>query len=80
MKMSCSDPRSQELLCEPHSVDRVGDILFDDRQGFRGRLTATTPGPHLHHGGHYIPSATRFLDGFYPWLVEELGLTDTRAG
>ena len=59
-------------LCRPHGEQRVGDILFDDRRGFRGRLMATTLDPHLHHGGHYIPAATRFLDGFYPWLRSEI--------
>ena len=60
-------------LCRPHSEERVGDILFDDRRGFRGRLIATTLDPHMHHGGYYIPSATRFLNGFYPWLRREIG-------
>ena len=59
-------------LCLPHSETRVGDILFDDRHAFKGRLMATTLDPHLHHGGYYIPPATRFLDGFYPWLRDEL--------
>jgi hypothetical protein len=59
-------------LCKPHSEERVGDILFDDRRGFRGRLMATTLDPHLHHGGYYIPPATRFLNGFYPWLRSEI--------
>lgn len=60
-------------LCRPHGEDRVGDILFDDRAGFRGRLIATTLDPHMHHGGYYIPAATRFLNGFYPWLRQEIG-------
>jgi hypothetical protein len=63
-------------LCEPHGETRVGDIFFDDRRGFRGRLMATTLDPHLHHGGHYIPAATRFLEGFYPWLRAELDQND----
>ncbi len=61
-------------LCRPHGEERVGDVLFDDRRGFAGRLMATTLDPHLHHGGYYIPAATRFLNGFYPWLRSELGL------
>src|SRR5262249_55522638 len=40
-------------LCHPHTQTRVGDILFDDRRGFNGRLMATTLDPHMHHGGHY---------------------------
>jgi hypothetical protein len=60
-------------LCRPHSEERVGDILFDDRRGFNGRLMATTLDPHMHHGGHYIPATTRFLNGFYPWLRAEIG-------
>jgi len=60
-------------LCQPHSDVRVGDILFEDRSSFRGRLIATTLDPHFHHGGHYIPSTTRFLNGFYPWLRQEIG-------
>ncbi|WP_147413966.1 MULTISPECIES: hypothetical protein [unclassified Rhizobium] len=59
-------------LCRPHSEERIGDILFDDRRGFRGRLIATTLDPHMHHGGYYIPAATRFLNGFYPWLRREI--------
>lgn len=60
-------------LCRPHSEERVGDVMFDDRMGFNGRLLATTLDPHLHHGGHYIMGATRFLNGFYPWLRQEIG-------
>jgi len=60
-------------LCRPHSEERVGDILFDDRGGFKGRLMPTTLDPHMHHGGHYIPATTRFLNGFYPWVRAEIG-------
>ncbi|MEM7693103.1 MAG: hypothetical protein AAF318_01520 [Pseudomonadota bacterium] len=42
-------------------------ILFDERRG-NGRLIATSLDPCYHHGSHFMPATTRFLEGFLPWL------------
>ena len=45
-----------------------GAILIDDDRTWPGRLIATTLDPFYHHGSRFMPAATRFLDGFLPWL------------
>lgn len=43
-------------------------ILYIDDVTTRGRMIITTLDPFSHHGRHFMPSATRFLDGLLPWL------------
>lgn len=44
-------------------------MLFEDRESLvPGRLIATTLDPCYHHGSHFMPTTTRFLRGFLPWL------------
>lgn len=42
-------------------------VLFDERRGL-GRLIATSLDPCYHHGSHFMPATTRFLEGFLPWI------------
>jgi len=47
-------------------------ILYIDEVTTAGRMILTTLDPFFHHGSHFMPATTRFLDGFLPWLVEDL--------
>jgi len=45
-------------------------ILFEDRQAFApGTLIATSLDPFFHHGSHFMPATTTFLNGFLAWLT-----------
>lgn len=48
-----------------------GPILVIDEVTTRGRMILTTLDPFYHHGSHFMPATTRFLDGFLPWVREE---------
>lgn len=54
-------------------VDHVngGSIFYDDLVTTRGRIIVTSLDPFYHHGSHFMPMSTRFLDGFLPWLHSE---------
>ena len=47
-------------------------ILYIDEVTTRGRMVLTSLDPFFHHGGHFMPATTRFLDGFLPWMRDEL--------
>jgi hypothetical protein len=47
-------------------------ILYIDQVTTRGRMVITSLDPFFHHGSHFMPATTRFLDGFLPWMREEL--------
>jgi hypothetical protein len=47
-------------------------ILYIDEVTTRGRMILSSLDPFFHHGGHFMPATTRFLDGFLPWMREEL--------
>lgn len=49
-------------------VDGVGSVLYDDQVTTAGRMIVTALDPMYHHGSHFMPATTRFLDGFLPWL------------
>lgn len=49
-----------------------GVLLYDDRVSTRGRMIVTSLDPFYHHGSHFMPATTRFLDRFLPWLQREL--------
>lgn len=55
-------------------IDLVGggSILYDDRVSYGGRAIVTSLDPFYHHGSHFMPATTRFLDRFLPWLADEL--------
>lgn len=46
----------------------LGTILYDDRTSTAGRLIVTALDPMYHHGSHFMPATTRFLDGFLAYL------------
>jgi hypothetical protein len=45
-------------------------ILYVDEVTTSGRMIVTSLDPFFHHGHHFMPATTRFLDGFLPWLAE----------
>ncbi len=54
--------------------DGTGSLFLDMKTAGGGRLMVSTLDPHLHNGQRFMPAATRFLQGFYPWLDRELGI------
>lgn len=51
-------------------------ILYIDEVTTRGRMVITSLDPFFHHGSHFMPATTRFLDGFLPWMRETLDSKD----
>lgn len=49
-------------------------ILYVDDVTSSGRMVVTSLDPFYHHGSHFMPATTRFLDGFLPWVREELDI------
>ncbi|UJW84877.1 hypothetical protein [Devosia sp. SL43] len=47
-------------------------ILYIDEVTTKGRMVITSLDPFFHHGSHFMPATTRFLDGFLPWMRETL--------
>lgn len=47
-------------------------LLYIDEVTTSGRMIVTSLDPFFHHGHHFMPATTRFLDGFLPWLVDDL--------
>lgn len=45
----------------------AGCLLYEDRVSAAGRLIVSTLDPFYHHGSHFMPATTRFLDGFLAW-------------
>jgi len=62
-------PPGAEVL----AVNESGNpILYIDEVSTAGRMVVTSLDPFYHHGSYFMPAATRFLDGFLPWMREEL--------
>lgn len=57
---------AQRLIDLQHDA---GCLLFEDTVTTAGRMIVTTLDPFFHHGSHFMPATTRFLDGFMPWLA-----------
>lgn len=58
-------PDGAEVL----AVDGEGRaILYVDEVTTWGRMVVTSLDPFYHHGSHFMPATTRFLDGFLPWV------------
>ncbi len=53
-------------------IDAVegGSVLYDDSSSGPGRRIVSTLDPCYHHGSYFMPSTTRFLHGFLPWLKQ----------
>ncbi|MFD1254095.1 hypothetical protein DEVEQU_01364 [Devosia equisanguinis] len=47
-------------------------ILYVDEVTTSGRMIITSLDPFYHHGSHFMPATTRFLDGFLPWMRDQL--------
>jgi hypothetical protein len=45
-------------------------ILYVDETTTHGRMIVTSLDPFYHHGSHFMPATTRFLDGFLPALQD----------
>ncbi|MCM2474392.1 hypothetical protein HGO38_12990 [Rhizobium sp. CG5] len=43
-------------------------ILYEDAVSTRGRMIISSLDPMFHHGSHFMPATTRFLDRFVPNL------------
>jgi len=43
-----------------------------DRVSTPGTLAVSTLDPLSHYGGYFMPATERFLDGFPPWLADEV--------
>lgn len=61
-----SPPGARTLISIPE-----GAILYEDRGTTAGCMTVTSLDPMYHHGSHFMPATTRFLDGFLPYLKSE---------
>lgn len=58
-------PEGAEVL----AVGPTGKPFFYiDDVTTKGRMVITSLDPFSHHGRHFMPSATRLLDGLLPWL------------
>lgn len=58
-------PRDSEVLI----ADAEGRAhMYVDRNSFGGHLVITSLDPCYHHGSHFMPATTRFLDRFLPNL------------
>lgn len=62
-------PEGAEIL----AVNESGKpILYSDEVTTGGRMILTRLDPFYHHGSHFMPATTRFLDGFLNWLAEDI--------
>lgn len=62
------DPPPQADVLVRDGADRP--ILYLDESSTNGRLVVTSLDPMYHHGSHFMPATTRFLDAFLPALRE----------
>ena len=56
--------------CSLVDVGDAGSILYEDTVSTPGRMLITSLDPMYHHGSHFMPATTRFLDGFLPFLKD----------
>jgi hypothetical protein len=63
-------PAGVTVLASVHEQGRTaGVILYEDVVSTPGRLVVTTMDPVHHHGGNFMPAATRLLHGMMRWLA-----------
>jgi hypothetical protein len=57
------------VIVEDEAGRDVGCLLYDraDIGPEGGRMIVSTLDPFYHHGSHFMPATTRFLDGFLAW-------------
>lgn len=49
-----------------------GSLLYVDRTSTPGTIVMSSLDPIWHFGSYFMPATERFLDGFFPWVVEDL--------
>lgn len=54
------------------ATEDSGAVLYVDHVSTPGTLVVTSLDPIYHFGSYFMPATERFLDGFLPWVVEEL--------
>ena len=47
-------------------------IFYIDEVTTKGKMVLTTLDPFYHHGSRFMPATTQFLNGFLPWVRQEL--------
>ena len=62
-------PEGAEVLVVNESAK---PILYIDEVSTGGKMVITSLDPFYHHGSHFMPATTRFLDGFLPWVRDVL--------
>ena len=60
-----------DVPADPEGRDSGGSLLYEDRVTLPGRLLVATLDPFYHHGSHFMPAATKLLDGFLPWARQQ---------
>ncbi len=60
-------------LLAVEDTDESVIVDFKDLEG-GGRVFITTLDPHSHNGQRFMPTTTKLLQGFYPWINNELGI------
>lgn len=54
------------------ATDDGGAVLYVDRVSSPGTLVVAALDPLSHFGSYFMPATERFLDGFLPWVAEDL--------
>lgn len=62
-------PHGSETLISTEGGEAV---LYTDQTSTPGTLVITSLDPIYHFGSYFMPATERFLDGFLPWVVEDL--------
>lgn len=53
-------------------LDDGGSLLYVDETSCPGTLVVSSLDPIWHFGSYFMPATERFLDGFLPWVVQDL--------
>jgi hypothetical protein len=62
-------PEGAETLV---SLEDGGVVMYVDQVSTPGTMLVTCLDPISHYGSYFMPATERFLDGFLPWVSEEL--------
>jgi hypothetical protein len=49
-----------------------GSVLYVDKVTTPGTMVVTSLDPMYHFGSYFMSATERFLDGFLPWVMEDL--------
>lgn len=67
-----SPPEGAESLIALEENGRRHSLFYIDKVSTPGTLLVSTLDPISHFGSYFMPATERFLDGFLPWVVEDL--------